>query len=281
LAAIGCGDSKDEGNGGGNEDAGTPGGGGTDDAGGTPMGTTRTWSGTLVQVLAQDTSAPIKTPHKITAVDNETGVPLEGGKYSTMTSSTDGTWALKDVPMDKPIAIHLEGTGSATEGTYDAITINVTNNSVDEPLTRVSAAGTATTAEMVAGYKANQAAAGLSIGVYHVVNKQRKAIIGCVKAVLDDSEDLTKAADLRYVTAGGLPSAMQPMTESNRGAMLFGNIPKGKHKIKLTVDDGKTYFGETEFTIFKSRDEASSAFKSILFFMAIDVPENKTPAGCM
>lgn len=283
LAAIGCGDSKDDpdDNGGDKEDAGTPGGGGTDDAGGSSAGTTRTWSGTLVQVLAQDTSAPIKTPHKITAVDNETGTPIEGGKFSTMTSGNDGTWTLKDVPMDKPIAFNLEGAGSATDGTYDAVTINVTNNSVDEPLTRVSAAGTATLAEQAAGYKANQDAAGLSIGVYHVVNKKRQAIIGCVKAVLDDSDEKTKAADLRYVTAQGLPSANQPMTEASRGAMLFGNIPKGKHKVKLTVDDGKTYFGETEFTIFKSRAEAVSAFKSILFFMAIDVPENKTPASCM
>ncbi len=283
FAAIGCGDDGDKGSetpdaGGG----GTPGGGADGGGGGASCsGKKLTWSGTLVPVLDQNTSNPIKTPHKIVALDNETGQPLAGGMYSAMTSASNGAWEIKDIPMDKPIAFHTAGQGDAMTGFYDAITINVTCETAPEPLSRISAAGTATLAEMAAGYMAKPDAAGLSVGVYHVVNRQRIGTIGCVKAVLDDSEAATKAADLRYVPAGGIPSATATMSEKVRGAMLFGNIPKGKHKLKFTVDNGATYFGETEINIFRSRSEADSQFKSVLFFLGIEVPEDKTPAGCM
>lgn len=286
IAAIGCGDDGDKGNETVDGGGATPGGGmmgGGGDGGGAEScaGKKRTWSGTLVPVLDQNTNNPIKTPHKIVALDNETGQPLEGGKYSAMTSASNGAWEIKDVPMDKPIAFHTAGQGDAMTGFYDAVTINVKCDTAPEPLSRISAAGTATLAEMAAGYTAKPEAAGLSVGVYHVVNGQRLGTIGCVKAVLDDSEEATKAADLRYVPAGGIPSATATMSEKVRGAMLFGNIPKGKHKLKFTVDNGATYFGETEINIFRSRSEAESQFKSILFFLGIEVPEDKTPAGCM
>jgi hypothetical protein len=126
-------------------------------------------------------------------------------------------------------------------------------------------------------------AAGVSIGVYYVKDGKRLGIIGCVKGVLDDSADKTTAADLRYVSASGLPTPpnVQDKTESGRGAMLFGNMPTGTHTLKFTVDDGKTYFGETTVHITKARSDAASAFKSILYFLGIEVPEQKTPAGCM
>lgn len=274
LAACGDDDSGDSGD----KDAGASGG---DEDGGGSGAKTRTWGGTLVQVLAQDTKAPILNPHEIVVLDNETGELLEGGKYKATTSDKDGTWSIKDVPMEKPIAFWLKGNAAAD--TYDAVTINVTYTTADEPLTRVSAAGTANIAENGAGYVGKPDTAGMSIGVYYVKDGKKLGIIGCVKGVLDDSPEKTEAADLRYVSAQGLPvpPSVQQKTETSRGAMLFGNMPTGKHTVKFTVDDGKTYFGETTVYITKARQDASSTFKSILYFIGIEVPEQKTPAGCM
>jgi hypothetical protein len=108
-------------------------------------------------------------------------------------------------------------------------------------------------------------------------------VIGCVQVWLDDDPNHPpQAGDLRYVNAGGLPTphAQQDKTEATRGALLFANLAKGKHTMKFSVDGGKTFFGTTEFYLGKSRDDASSPFKAILYQIGIEVDEDKTPPGC-
>jgi hypothetical protein len=283
LAFAACGDDDGGDDTGGDKDAGGGGGemgGGGDDAGAGPA--TRSWSGTLVAILAQDTSAPIKVPHPIVVLESETGKPLDPAVMTT-TNADDGKWSLKDVPMAKPIAFWVKGQGSATDGTYDSVIINVTKTSAPDELTRISSASTASLAGQAAGFTAKQDRSALSGGVYYVKNGQRMGIIGCTQVMLDDDKDAAAAADLRYVNAGGLPTppATQDKTEGSRGAFLFANIPTGKHNLKFTVDGGKTYFGSTDVYIGMTRDQASSAYKGILYQVGVELDEQKTPAGCM
>jgi hypothetical protein len=283
LSVVACGDSEDK------DDADTeePGGdggsmGGGD--GGTDVPATRTRSGTLVAITATDTSAPIPDPHKIVVLEALTGNPLSPA-LETMTAAGNGKWEIKDIPTDKPISFWVQGVGDATTGTYDSVITNVTGTTADDGLTRISNAGTAATAGIVSGFTPKQDRGAISMGVYRIRNGARVGVVGCVKVLLDESEEKTKEADLRYVASNGLPTtlAMQDKTESMRGAFLIANIPKGEHTIKFTVDDGKTYFGETKFYIGMARDDAKSAFKGILYQLGVEVPAdpNLTPSGCI
>jgi hypothetical protein len=242
----------------------------------------RTAFGTLVAVTAQDTSAPITIPHKIVVLDALTDQPL-GPAFQTMTSAVDGSWEIKDIPTDKTTSLHIMGEGDATTGDYDSVLTNITGNTADDALTRISAAGTASLAGQVGGFTAKQDMSALTVGVYHVRDRKRIGVIGCVQAWLDDDPNQPPAAgDLRYVNSGGLPTpiAMQDKTEATRGAMLFANIATGTHKMKFSVDGGKTFFGQTEFRLGKSRNDATSAFKGILYQIGVEVDENITPPGC-
>lgn len=283
LAAVGCGDSdddkKEDAGGGSEEDAGMN---GDTDAG--MVAATRSRLGTLVAITATDTTAPIKIPHEIVVLNAETGKPLVPA-LSTMTSATDGKWEIKDIPTAVPVALHVKGEGDAASGTYDSIITNITGTTADDGLTRISSASTASIAGQVSGFEPKQDRGAISAGVYRIRNGQRVGVVGCVKVLLDDSEAKTTDADLRYVGSGGLPApiATQDKTESMRGAFLIANIPKGEHTIKLTVDDGKTYFGETKVFIGMARSDATSNFKGVLYQVGIEVPAEPdlTPAGCI
>lgn len=286
LATTGCGDDKEKPA----DDAPDDGGSSApENEGGTASPSKRTWSGTLVQILAQDTNAPITIRHKIIVLDNKTGEPLEGGKYTAMTSATDGTWEIKDVPMDKPIAFQSEGQGAATDmnATYDSIVINVTADTAPDPLSRISSASTASVANTSAGFTTMEDMSSLTGAVYYVKNGMRVSVVGCTQVWLDDdpAQPPTKG-DLRYVGSNGLPVpiATQGKTEGTRGAFLFANLAVGTHKLKFSVDGGKTFFGETEIYITKARKDSASAlkggYKGILYQIGIDIGEDKTPADC-
>jgi hypothetical protein len=278
MSAIACGDDPEPSGGKDAGDMNEP----EDDAGTEPedLPATRTASGTLVAITATDTSAPIKIPHKIVVLDAETDEPL-GPKFQTMTSASDGTWEIKDIPRGRPTSLHIQGT--ATDGTYDSVLTNVTVTTADDALTRISSASTASVAGILSGFTPAQDKSALTVGVYHVRNKKRLKVIGCTQAWLDDDPSQPpKEGDLRYVGAGGLPTpiSVQDRTEVSRGAMLFANIAKGKHTIKLSVDGGKTFFGKTEFFINKARQDSTSEFKGILYQLGIELPEDMTPPNC-
>jgi hypothetical protein len=292
IAAIGCGDdgekeptTPDAGGGG------MPG-GGDEDGGGGPVGpATRTRMGTLVGITATDTSAPIKVPHKIVVLNALTGAPLDP-PLSTMTSATDGTWMIKDIPTAAPVALHIQGQGAwdpakpmeNTSTTYDSVITNITGETADDGLTRISTAGTAGLAGQVSMFTQKQDRGAISGGVYLIRNGMRVGVVGCVKVKLDDSDQATTDADLRYVGSAGLPAPLsaQDKTEKQRGAFLIANIPKGKHTLSFSVDDFKTTFNKTDIFIGIARDDASGNFKSVLYQIGIEVKgDDPTPMGCM
>lgn len=281
LSVIACGDSKDD-----PEDEKDSGpvdtDGGTEEDAGPPVAAKRTRSGFLVAITAQDTAAPIKVPHKIVVLDSLTGKPLDP-PLSAMTSSTDGSWMIKDIPTATPIALHIQGQGDATTGYYDSVITNITAKTSDDPLTRISSASTASIAGQVAGFTPDATKGAISGGVYLVKDGKRTGVIGCTQVWLDDdTAQPPSKGDLRYVGSNGLPApiATADRTEATRGAFLFANIEKGKHKVKFSVDGGKNFFGETEFYIGMAREDATSAYKGILYQIGIEVDEDKTPAGC-
>jgi hypothetical protein len=277
LGSGGCGEDSEK-----EPDAGEQQGGTSNEGGMEEVPKVRTASGTLVIVTATDTTAPITIPHKIVVLDAFTDEPL-GPQYQTMTSPSNGFWEIKDIPTSKTTSLHIQGQGDAATGYYDSVITNVMGTTADDALTRISSAGTAATAGIVAGFTPKQDMAALTVGVYQVRNRTRIGVVGCTQVWLDDDPNQPPAlGDLRYVAANGLPTtiANQNKTEASRGALLFGNIAKGRHKMKLSVDGGKTFFGETEFYIGKSRDDATSASKNILYQIGIELPDDKTPSDC-
>jgi hypothetical protein len=244
---------------------------------------TRSRSGVLVAVTATDTSAPIKISHKIVVLDALTGTPL-APPLSAMTDPSNGKWEIKDIPTKTAIAFWVQGEGDDKTGTYDSVITNVTGKSADDELTRISNASTATVAGMLSGFTAKGDKSAMSGGVYNVKDGKRIGVIGCTKVILDGDAAKSTEADLRYVNTAGLPTtlASQDKTEKSRGAFLFANISKGKHTLELTVDDGKTTFGKTDFYIGLARDDAHSNYKGILYQIGIEIEgKNLTPDGCM
>jgi hypothetical protein len=283
VAAIGCGDSssdgdKDSGSTGGDKDAG--GGGGEDDAGAGPA--TQSRGGTLVAITAADTSAPLLGGSKITVVNALTGEPLTPALTAT-TSAKDGTWKIDNIPTGTPYAFHVEGTGDDKTGTYDSIIGPVKATTPDDPLTRISSASTAAVAGATGGFTANQEMSALSGGIYVVRDGKRVGAIGCAKVYIDDEPHPAEKYDQRYINDNSLPTTLdkQQATLPNRGTFFFGNLATGMHKMKVTVDDGKTFFGETEIFVKLARKDAVSNYKAVLYQVGIDILDgDKTPASC-
>jgi hypothetical protein len=285
LVAIACGDDGDD-----DEDAGgtTAGMGGTGGTTGGSMGGNEepyVADGTLVPVTASDTSAPLPAVHKIELLNAADGQPLSP-PLSTTSESGTGKWKIEGVPAAARVAIHVEGAGDAATGTYDTVILNVYKDIPDDPLTRVSSAGTATIAEGSAGYTAKAEAAALSGAIYIVQNKMRVGAVGCAKIYVDDKPSPATEYDQRYIDGNSLPTTLDKQGQTLRsGRFFFGNLAKGKHTLKWSLDNGATFVGDpVEVFIGKGRMDASSAFKAILYQVGIDyIPpdgKNPTPASC-
>jgi hypothetical protein len=269
LVGSACGD--DSGDGGDN-------GGETD--GGTPAG--KSYTSTLVGITATNADAPILVSHRVElldAMENPLNPPIVN-----MTSSTDGK--VTSTPPAEAKSIYVTGVGVAGGGmsTYDTIVANH-NWESGETLLRISSAGTLMVAETTGGFTANPERAAVSGAVYWTTDgKQRKGAVGCAKIYIDGATAPDEDASQRYVAMSGLPAKLadQPQTFPGRGQFYIGNLKTGNHTIKVSVDNGATFIGEKSFYVGKTRSQAASPTKSILYQLGIDIvaPTNPTPASC-
>ena len=92
-----------------------------------------------------------------------------------------------------------------------------------------------------------------------------------------------EAVAQRYNAANGIPTTLRRLdqTLANSGRFYFGNLAKGQHTLKVTLDGGKSFIAERSLFIGRTREEAESPFKSLLYLVGIDVKgPNPTPASC-
>jgi hypothetical protein len=237
--------------------------------------------GCVVPVLASSCNEGLSVPHQVELLNAKTGEPLPGFKT---TSASGGKYAFKNVPGDIEVAVHAIGVGAASEAgsTYDSISIFVPNTGED--LLRVSTVGTAGLAGAAADFKPADDRAPVTGAVYQVdATGKRIGQIGCAKVFLDSEPHPAIGADQRYNASNGIPTTLRKLdkTLANSGRFYFGNMPKGEHTFKVSLDDGKTFIAERKLFVGRSRTEADSPFKSVLYLVAIDVKgPNPTPAGC-
>lgn len=262
--ALACGDDKDDGGGGGG------GGGG---------GSTEDWTGTLVQITADNADAPILTAHKVSLLDSDTGKPLDPPVETTTSTSTGR--ATLPLDRDRNLAIYVEGVGTGPESTYDTVMLNINPDSGDT-LLRISTAGTLALAEGTGGFKANQDRAAVTGAVYFAPGGVRKGSIGCVKLIIDGHDDPTEHDfDQRYMGSNPLPTTLDKQSQtSRRGQFYIGNMTVGEHTIEVMLGD--ELIAESTFFVPFTRAEARSSTKAVLMQLGIDVitTTNPTPADC-
>jgi hypothetical protein len=245
-----------------------------------PPASESTRSGTLVPATAVDATVPIRIPHDIVVLNAATGEALDPPVRAT--SDSQGQFLLPIHPTDVDLALHVEGQGDASAGnaTFDTVVLGF---GAHDPLVRVWAAGTASIPQQVAGFSARQDRAQLRGTVYVTRAGRRVGVVGCAKLLLDGATGLAIDSDQRYVSANGLPTTPGTLaaTEPARGSFYFGNIAKGMHTLRVSVDDGKTFIATRRFVVPFSRAEATSAYKDMIVQLAIDIEgSNPTPANC-
>jgi hypothetical protein len=237
--------------------------------------------GCVVPVLASTCNEGLSVPHQVQLLNAKTGEPLPGFKT---TSASGGKYAFKGVPGDLEVAVHAIGVGPVSEpgSTYDTISVYVPNTG--DTLLRVSSVGTAGLAAASADFTPADDRTPLSGTVYQVdASGKRIGQIGCAKIFLDGEPHPAISADQRYNASTGIPTSLRRLdkTLANSGRFYFGNVQKGPHKLKVSLDEGKTFIAEREVFVGKSRAEANSPFKAVLYLVGIDVMgPNPTPANC-
>lgn len=240
-----------------------------------------TLDGCVVSVLATDCGGGLPMPHEVELLDAKTGVALPGFKT---TSAPGGKYSFKNVPGDVELAVHAIGVGPATDSgsTYDTISFYVPNTG--DNLLRVSSVGTASLTGRAAVFTPADDTAALSGAVYQVSDSgQRIGAVGCAKIYLDDQPHPASALDQRYNASNGIPTELAKLDQTLKGSGRFyiGNLTKGEHRLRVSLDDGNTFIAERTVFIAQSRQEASSPFKSILYLVGIDVKgPNPTRADC-
>ena len=248
---------------------------------GAPSPATLDIEGCVVPVLATSCSEGLSVPHQVELLNAKTGEPLPGFKT---TSASGGKYAFKGVPGDVEIAVHAIGVGPVSEGvsTYDSISLYVPNTG--DNLLRVSTVGTAGLAAASADFKPADERTPVSGTVYQIdASGKRVGQIGCAKIFLDGEPHPATSADQRYNASNGIPTTLRRLdkTLANSGRFYFGNVAKGAHTLKVSLDDGKSFIAERSLFIGKSRAEADSPFKAVLYLVGIDVKgANPTPATC-
>jgi hypothetical protein len=286
LLSSGCGsDDKDEEPGGGDEDGSDGAGDGADGADGDGSGDeTYSVNLTLVSILAVDTSSPIPDPHKVRVLDATTGEPLDPPIEATSERGS-GKVKLDGIPKGQPISIYVEGVGPAStpNSTYDTCLLNF-NVDAGDPLLRISSAGTYTLAANSGGYEAEADRAALSGGLYWAPEGPRQGTVGCAQLCVDGSKMPNEEVSQRYIGPSGLPTTLDEQSETNRsGRFYLGNLTKGKHKMRASLDECETFIGEeVEFFVPVTRADAKSDLKAVLLQFGFDIalPQNPTPSDC-
>jgi len=282
--SIGCGDDDDnKGNldGGTLLDASMNGGG---DGGTTPTGTVD-YEGTLVGILAMNTSAPIAASHQVEVLNNDTGAPLNP-PITTVSAPVTGKISLK-LPAGKNMLL-IKGVGTDT---YDTVIVNA-DTKTNDPLIRISNSGTLALAEGSGGFVSKPDRTPVTGSVYHAPGGVRMGTVGCAKIFLDGKTVNDTESDQRYNAASGLPGKFEctaadvmctPVQQTGSGGRFYiANMTPGRHTIKASIDNGATAIAEASFFIPFTRSQATSTTKSVLVQIGLDVdrPANPTPAGC-
>jgi hypothetical protein len=237
--------------------------------------------GTLVSGTAVDTSAPIRTPHVIVGLNAANGALLD--PPVRMTTDREGRFVQPYFAPFLELALHVEGQGpaSSSNSTYDSLTIGFDVNR--DPLLRVWSVSTAAIPGTTAGFSARQDRAQLAGRVYITRGAKRVGVVGCAKLFLDAETGVALDSDQRYISASGLPTtlAMLGATNRERGGFYFGNIAKGMHTLRVSVDEGRSFIAERRLFVPFSRSEASSPYKDMVVQLAIEIEgADPTPPGC-
>jgi hypothetical protein len=237
--------------------------------------------GCVVSVLATDCSSGLQTPHVVELLNAANGESLPGFRT---TSAVGGKYAFKNVPGDIDVAVHAIGVGAASESgsTYDTIAFHV--REAGDPLLRVSNVGTAGIAGMAAGFTPADDKVALSGAVYMVNGSGRRVgTVGCAQIFVDGASHPAPDVDQRYNASNGIPTTLARLdkTLAGSGRFYIGNLEKGEHTLKVSLDQGMTFIAERKVLLSRVREEAESPFKSLLYLVAIDLKgENPTPSGC-
>lgn len=293
VAGFACGgDDKEETDGG---NGGQPSGMGGGDAGGGngdcngDEGTRPDRDLVLINVTGSSASEFIGKPSKVEVIDGD-GKPLS--PPITAMTNTSGQFKLGGTPCSlKGAWIHVTGTGTTDEDTYDSLSLSAPDSG--DTLIRASFVGTVKLAEMTGGFTAMDSKVAIGGAVYRVDDKgKRIGTIGCAQIYMDGNAHPKEGVDQRYVQ-GALPTTWTTRDKTERtGKFYFGNVDKGEHTFKVSVDGGKSFLklrpiegGETvEAVTIKVpfvRSEAKGPYKSFLALFGIDVPgSDPTPADC-
>jgi hypothetical protein len=279
LATGACGEDPPRGDAAGNQGDGGPG-PSTDDSG---SGARPNYDieGCVVSVLGTDCTSSLPTPHVIELLNAKTGEPVTGFRT---TSGAGGKYTFKNVPGEIDVAVHAIGVGPVTESasTYDSIAFHDLDSG--ENLMRMSTVGTAGLAGMAASFTAKDDKVALTGAVYQVNESgKRVGTIGCAQVYIDDAPHPAVGVDQRYNGVSGIPVTLSKLdhTLAGSGRFYFGNLDKGAHKLKVSMDGGKSFIIERSVFIGKARSEAQSPYKSLLYLVGLDFKgANPMPAGC-
>jgi hypothetical protein len=211
-----------------------------------------------------------------------------------MTAEGAGTFSFKKVSRKPGVWIHVIGAGPASvkESTYDSLSLSAPDSG--DTLIRISTVGTASIAETTGKFTADKEKIAIGGAVYQIDNTgKRIGSVGCAQIFLDDNTTPpAEGADplaTRYVASSGLPAPLgttspainKTLAGAAGGKFFIGNVSKGKHTFKASLDGGKTFIAEAEIFIPFTRNEATGEFKNFLTLIALDVPgKDPTPAGC-
>jgi hypothetical protein len=279
--SIGCGDddSKEE------TDSGTP----VGDGGGGAA--TTSYTGTLVSILAVDTSMKITIPHTVEVLNNDTGAPLSPPVTAT-TSASSGEVTFP-IPAEGRYALWVKGVGEGATSTYDTVIINL-NSKYKDPLVRISNSGTLTLAEMRGAYTGKTDRTAVTGAVYWTKGGIRMGTIGCAKIYVDGNTGPDLTQDQRYNSSNGLPAPLDCATAADptmcvaqtetlaAGRFYIANMTKGNHTIKVSLNNGQTFVVDEKFYVPFTRAEASSPTKAVLVQLGLEVEADTKPVvpGC-
>ncbi len=235
-------------------------------------------SATLINFV---TDAPISASQQVSFLNNQTGEPLSPPIEIASEATTGKITA--QVPPGAHI-VWVKGTGDLVSGTFDTALLNVSEANWTDTY-GVFPNSIATVADLSGQYEARADRAGLTGAVYWTQNGKRAGTVGCAKLYLDGATAPDLDQSQRYNAAGTalpLPLALQDQT-ARTGVFSFGNITKGTHTLRVSIDDGQTFLGApVTFYVPITNDEASSDLKRVAAQLAVDVEatENPTPADC-
>jgi len=249
-------------------------GGSTGGDGGGGGGETFTFRGTLVPVLATDTTAPIANPHLIELLSPTTGLPL----VPPITSMSAPVTGAIDITGPKGrLLTYVHGAGTGENSTVDTV-LDGDASKYTDPLVRISSKGLAGLAQGSGDYTPMPDRASMFGAIYWVQNGARKGTVACAKVYIDGATAPDLDQSQRYTAASGLPVPLAMQSETGAGGVFyFGNAKVGAHTLKVSLDDGKTMTTETPVYIPFPNSAAKSEQKSVSVQMAIYMEANSNP----